>query len=282
MGTVDNPVIGAAGTARSDGRGPAEPGTSVGRWFSPAQPPPDARIRLLLMPHAGSGAAAYRSWNRLLPVEFGVQALTLPGRQSRRAEPLPEDWEELLDDLHRAVLATLDDDRPYAVFGHCVGAMLAYRLAVRLEADGDPPPSLLGISGWAPKGFFRAPPGHEKLSVSEFGDMFIKDLGAFPEELWTDPDMLDLVLPPVIADFRIAVQYEDDEAVVDCPLVTYAGGSDPLLVEPDAMTVWTERSCRYLGHQVFPGGHFYVNDHAAAVMSDFTRRLMRITDDSRA
>jgi surfactin synthase thioesterase subunit len=266
-------AVGPAGTRPPDDRG-----ASMGRWFSPAEIPEEAQIRLLLMPHAGSGAAAYRGWNRLLPAEVGAQALTLPGRQNRRAEPLPVDWETLLDDLHRAVLATVDDERPYAMFGHCIGAMLAYRLAVRLEAEGDPPPLLLGMSGWAPKGFFTAPPGHEKLSMSEFGGMF-KDLGAFPEELWTDPDMLDLVLPPVIADFRIAVQYEDDEAVVECPLVSYAGGSDPLLVEPDAMKVWTGRSRQYLGHHVYPGGHFYVSDHAAAVMSDFTRRLIRIADD---
>ncbi len=251
---------------------------SASRWFSPAQPPQEARIRLLLMPHAGSGAAAYRGWNRLLPAEIGVQALTLPGRQSRRAEPLPVDWEALLDDLHHALLATLDDERPYAMFGHCIGAMMAYRLAVRLEANGDPPPSLLGMSGWSPTGFWRAPAGHEKLSISEFGQLY-KDFGAFPDELWADQDMMDLVLPPLVADFRIGVQYEDDRAVVDCPLVSYAGRSDPLLVEPDAMTTWTKRSRRYLGHHEYPGHHFYINDHAAAVMSDFTRRLLRLVDD---
>lgn len=248
------------------------------RWFVPAQLPPEAQVRLFLMPHAGSGAAAFRGWNRLLPAEVGTQALTLPGRQSRRAEPLPVDWEVLLDDLHRALLATLDDERPYALFGHCTGAMLAYRLTVRLEADGDPAPSLLGISGWTPEGFWRAPPGHEEFSMSEFGALY-KDLGAFPEELWTDPDMMDLVLPPIVADFRVAVQYEDDEAVVDCPVMSYAGESDSLLVEPGAMKAWTKRSRQYLGHQEYPGGHSYISNHAAAVMSDFTRRLMRIIDD---
>lgn len=247
------------------------------RWFSPAEPPAQTRIRLFLLPHAGSGASAYRSWSRLVPADIGVQALTLPGRQSRRAEPLPVDWDTLLGELHRAVLTTVDDERPYALFGHCIGAMLAYRLTIRMEAEGDPPPSLLGISGWAPKGFYRVPAGYETLTASEFGEI-VKDLGAFPEELWTDPDMLDLILPPVLADFLVAAQYEDDEAVVDCPLVSYAGQSDPLLVEPDAMASWINRSRGYLGHREYPGGHFYVSDHAAAVMSDFTRRLLRITD----
>jgi surfactin synthase thioesterase subunit len=250
----------------------------MAQWFTPGRSPEHARIRLFLLPHAGSGAAAYRGWDRLLPADIGVQALTLPGRQSRRAEPLPADWDAVLDELELALLAELDDDRPYALFGHCIGAMLAYRLTVRFEAAGDPAPVLLGMSGWTPRGFFRAPAGHEKLSMSEFGDLF-KDLGAFPEELWTDPDMLDLVMPPVIADFRIAAQYEDDEAVVDCPLVSYAGQADPLLVEPDAMAAWAGRSRRYLGHRKYPGNHFYVSEHAAAVMSDFSRRLMRIPVD---
>jgi surfactin synthase thioesterase subunit len=247
------------------------------RWFSPTEPAPEARVRLILLPHAGSGAAAYRGWSRLLPAEVGAQALTLPGRQSRRAEPLLVDWDALVDDLHRATLSTVDDGRPYALFGHCIGAMLAYRLTVRLEAEGDRPPSLLGISGWAPEGFYRAPEGHEKLSASEFGEL-VKDLGAFPEELFADPDMMELVLPPVIADFRVAAQYEDDKAVVDCPVVSYAGRSDPLL-EPDAMAIWAERSRRYLGHNSYPGGHFYVSEYAAAVMSDFARRLMRVVDE---
>jgi surfactin synthase thioesterase subunit len=250
----------------------------MAQWFTPGRSPENAKIRLFLLPHAGSGAAAYRGWDRLLPADIGVQALTLPGRQSRRAEPLPADWDAVLDDLELALLAELDDDRPYALFGHCIGAMLAYRLTVRFEAAGDPAPVLLGMSGWTPRGFFRAPAGHEKLSMNEFGDLF-KDLGAFPEELWADPDMLDLVMPPVIADFRIAAQYEDDEAVVDCPLVSYAGQADPLLVEPDAMAAWAGRSRRYLGHREYPGNHFYVSEHAAAVMSDFSRRLMRIPVD---
>jgi len=248
-----------------------------GKWFSPAQPPEEARIRLFLMPHAGSGAAAYRGWNRLLPAELGVQALTLPGRQSRRAEPLAVDWEALLDDLHQALLDTLDD-RPYAFFGHCIGAMLAYRLAVRLEADGDPPPSLLGMSGWSPVGFYQGPPDRKNLSMEEVGEL-LKGLGAFPEELWSDPDMLDLVMPPVIADMRAAMQYEDDGAVVNCPLVSYAGQSDPLVVEPDAMAAWPARSRGYLGHHAFPGDHFYITEHTAAVMSDFARSLIRLADE---
>jgi surfactin synthase thioesterase subunit len=246
------------------------------RWFSPAEPSPQARVRVFMFPHAGSGALAYRDWHKLLPPQVGVQALTLPGRHGRRTERLPYDWDTVLSDLHQALLDALDDERPYALFGHCIGAQLAYRLSVRLEAAGDPVPSLIGISGWAPRGFFRPPAESGDLSMTEVGT-WVKDLGAFPDEVWADPDMLDLVLPPIVADYRVSAQYRDDEAVVSCPLVSYSGQSDPLLVEPDAMACWAGRSRQYQGHVDYPGEHFYITAHAPAVAADFVRRLLRIT-----
>lgn len=247
---------------------------ATGRWFTPPEPGPDARFRLLLLAHAGSGAIAYRGWRQLLPADVDAQAVTLPGRLTRRAEPMPARWDDLVDQLHTAVLATLDD-RPYALFGHCLGAHLAYRLAVRLEDDGDPP-SLVGVSGWAPRGFFRAPDDYDTIPDSDMVD-WVRNLGAVPPEVCADPEMFELVVPPVLADFRIAAQHVDDGAVVDCPLVSYGGRSDSLMQKPDAMASWAQRSRNYLGHNEYTGDHFFIARHAAVVVSDFMRHLTRLT-----
>jgi surfactin synthase thioesterase subunit len=251
------------------------PTTATTRWFTPGEPPPDTRVRLFLLPHAGSGAAVYRRWGRLLPAGVGAQAVTLPGRQGRRAEPLPTDWVELVDELHLALLDELDD-RPYALFGHCLGAQLAYRVAVELEAAGHPSPALVGVSGWAPRGFFRAPEDHHLIPREEMVDWIVR-LGAVPAEIREDTDMLDIVLPPVIADFRVAAQYRDDQASVRCPLVSYGGRSDSLREDPAAMDSWRTRTSHYLGHSEYPGGHFYVNEQGPAVAADFVAELARIT-----
>lgn len=247
--------------------------TATPRWFVPAEPVPEAGVRLFLLAHAGSGAAAFRAWRDLLPEEVTAQAVTLPGRQIRRAEPLPTGWDDLVDDLHTALVATMDD-RPYALFGHCLGAQLAYRLTVLIEEAGDPPPALVGTSGWAPRGFFRAPDDYDSIKESDAAD-WVRGLGAIPAEVTADPDMLDLVLPPVLADFRLAAQHEDDEAVVDSPLVSYGGREDPLMVAPDAMASWAGRSRDYLGHNEYAGDHFFVTRHAAAIAADFVGHLLR-------
>ncbi|MGW3402309.1 thioesterase II family protein, partial [Streptomyces zhihengii] len=99
----------------------------TGQWFHPVEPSPDASVRLFLLPHAGSGAIIYRDWEKLLPADIAAQAVTLPGRHNRRTETMYEDWDPLVEALHEAVLDELDD-RPFAFFGHCLGAQLAFRL----------------------------------------------------------------------------------------------------------------------------------------------------------
>ncbi|MDJ1135794.1 thioesterase II family protein [Streptomyces iconiensis] len=248
--------------------------SAAGHWFHPPEPPDDAHFRLFLFPHAGSGAIIYREWPELLPPSVAPQAVTLPGRHNRREEPPHTDWEPLLDALYDAVLAELDD-RPFAFFGHCLGAQLAYRLTVRLESEEERRPALLGTSGWSPVGFFQPTEEQSRMPEPELVS-WIEKLGSFPAEIYKDPEMLALVVPALRADLLVAAQYADDGARVSCPLVSYGGNADPLQEAPDAMSHWEERSPRYLGHREFSGGHFYIDRHALAVTSDLAGHLDRL------
>ncbi|MEU6889414.1 thioesterase domain-containing protein [Streptomyces viridosporus] len=250
--------------------------STAGSWFHPVGPDPDARIRLFLLPHAGSGAIIYRDWPSMLPSDVSAQAVTLPGRHNRRAEEPYEDFEPLLDGLYEAVLDELDDDRPFAIFGHCLGAQLGFRVAVRLKEEGERQPLLLGMSGWSPIGFFKPTEEQSRMPEAEMLE-WIKKLGSFPAEVYDNPEMLALIVPALRADLRVSAQYEDDGATVSCPLASYGGDCDPLQEAPDAMTHWADRSPQYLGHRGFSGGHFYIDTHALAVTTDFSRHLRRLT-----
>ncbi|MGQ0717666.1 MAG: thioesterase II family protein [Pseudonocardiales bacterium] len=249
-------------------------------WFEPIEPSPTAEARLFLFPHAGSGAIIYREWSDLMPADIAPQAVTLPGRHHRREEMTYADWDPLLDALYHAVLDELDD-RPFAFFGHCLGAQLAYRLTVRMDEDGINGPVLIGMSGWAPKGFFAPTEEQVKMPESEMVG-WIKKLGSFPAAIYDNPEMLAMVIPALRADLSVAAQYRDDGTPVSCTLVSYGGKSDPLMEEPDAMTAWVSRSPRYLGHSEYPGGHFFIDSHALAVTSDFCRHLHRLLAENKA
>ncbi|AGL15855.1 thioesterase II family protein [Actinoplanes sp. N902-109] len=245
-----------------------------GQWLHPAEPGPDAAIRLFLLPHAGSGAIIYRDWQNLLPPDIAAQAVTLPGRHHRREEASYAEWDPLLQALYEALDGELDD-RPYAFFGHCMGAQLGYRLTRMIEAAGRPAPVLLGMSGWAPEGFFQPTEEQSRMPEPEMVE-WIKKLGSFPAEIYDNPEMLALVVPALRADLAVCAEYRDDGAPVGCPVVSYGGRSDPLMQRRDAMDSWISRTPVYLGHSEFSGGHFYIDTHAQAVTVDFTRHLHRL------
>lgn len=245
-----------------------------GTWFQPAEVGSDASLRLLLFPHAGSGGTIYRNWGGLLPGEFAQQVVVLPGRERRLDETAFTAVDPLVEAVYDALLAELDD-RPYALFGHCLGAQLAYRVAVCMERDGEPSPLLVGVSGWAPEGFQQATYEQSQMPEPEM-ITWMQTLGSFPAEVYSNPQMMAMVIPALRADLAVFSTYVDDAAPVGCPLVSYSGRSDPLMA-PGAMASWKSRAHRYLGNREFPGDHFYIDtaDHAVAVTADLARHLQR-------
>lgn len=228
-------------------------------WLRPADADPDATARLVLLHHAGGTAAAYGPWLRLLPSDIGAQCVQLPGRHERRHEPPYTEIEPLADALAAVLTAELDD-RPFALFGHSMGALLAYRLVDRLAAAGHRP-ALVGLSGWAPSGAGAASP--EPPAV------------ALPDGLAGDPGLLAAAREGLAADLAACAGFHDDGRAVACPAVAYAGRADPL-AGPAAMAGWAARCPHYLGLRVFPGDHFFLHRHAAAITADLVQLIRRV------
>lgn len=249
------------------------PVTVTGRWFRPAATRSEATVQLFVFPHGGGAAASYSHWSALLPADVELLLVQLPGRHDRRAEPPYARFEPLIEALGEALDNELDG-RPYAFFGHSLGAMLAFRLTVALQRDGLPGPLLLGVSSWAPLGHRE---GARELSELPDADLVARvcDLGALPAEISASPEMLQIVLPTLRADLAAYADYTDDGASVSCPVAAYGGRSDPLLV-PGAMAGWLTRSSAFLGLSEFPGGHFYLDEHAVAIITNLDRHLRRL------
>jgi surfactin synthase thioesterase subunit len=243
----------------------------MGEWVQPADTAGPAGMRLVLFPYAGAGVAAFRPWLRLMPPGVSAQVVQLPGREERLGEPVVTDVDTAVARI-TAELAGTPDRRPYALFGHSTGALLAYRTALALERETGYAPTVLGASGWAPEGF--------AVPCAELAELPAERLLTRVRELgWAPPGLPDaalrtLVLPALRADLALCAGYRDDGAAVSCPVVGYAGAVDHLL-PIRSMASWVGRTPRYLGTRTFPGGHLFPREHPVRIVTDLITLLRR-------
>jgi surfactin synthase thioesterase subunit len=244
-------------------------------WVLVPVPKPQAAVRLICLAGAGSGAAGYVPWARTLadrPVE--VCAVRLPGRESRLHEQPFNRVEELIDALAPAVRPLLD--RPYAFFGHSMGALIAFELTRTIRERGWPMPSDLFVSGArAPQVASADEPLHH-LPDEAFVDAVSARYGGIPAAVLEHQELLDLVLPALRADLELVECYEHRAAEpLACPIAAF-GGLQDLRVTEDALDAWREQTRGAFSRQMFPGDHFYLNHARDGLLGVMVPRLVRI------
>jgi medium-chain acyl-[acyl-carrier-protein] hydrolase len=252
--------------ARRSSRTPA----TADRWVTIPRPRPDAHIRLLCFPHAGGGATAYRDWAEPLGSRIEVAAVQLPGRERRFHEPAYSSLAALLEPLTEALVSRLD--LPFALFGHSMGARIAFELARALRRRPVPPPRRLFVSG------ATAPHLPVRTAYHQFPDdrlvAKLHDLNGTPIDVLRSGELLQLMLPLLRADLTLAETHPHvPEAPLDCPIRAFAGASDPEspVEEVAAWRVHTRASFRL---QVLPGDHFFLRSQRQAVLAAIRRELL--------
>ncbi|HEY4940170.1 MAG TPA: alpha/beta fold hydrolase [Rhizomicrobium sp.] len=234
-----------------------------GKWTVIPTPRPNARIRLLCFHHAGGGAFGYRDWAACLNAEVELVAVQLPGRENRFSEPPCGSVDEILDALAPILGAQLGVD--YAIFGHSLGATLAYLLARRIARTREmPAPTRLIVSGAAPP-IRRCPddPVRPPLTDVELVER-LRQFGGTPEVVLDNAAMMAAFLPTMRADFELVASCAPiEERRLDVPITALRGDEDKA-VDPEAFARWTALSSHPSQVHLLPGGHFYFRTAPAA------------------
>jgi pyochelin biosynthetic protein PchC len=243
--------------------------TSTSAWIRRFHPAPDAPTRLVCFPYAGGSASYFFPVSRSLAPGIDVFAIQYPGRQDRRAEARIDDVRELADIVVEELEPWLD--KPITLFGHSLGATLAFEVALRLERDGVEPLGLFASGR-------RAPSRHrenERVHLSTDDGLIakLKQMSGTDASLLEDDEVVRMILPAFRSDYKAAETYRYQPGPkLLCPILTLTGDTDPE-VTLDEARAWADHTEGEFSLQVFRGGHFYLNEHAPAVLAEISKHI---------
>ncbi len=241
-------------------------------WLIRPAPNPSAVLRLVCLPHAGGGANQFRHWPAGLSPAVEVCAVQLPGRETRFREPPIPHYQPLIAALADALLPSLD--RPYALYGHSLGALLAFELVRELRRRGIPGPVHLIVAAYTAPQLPRDRPPLHALPDDEFCEA-LRVRGGTPAVVLNHAELMQLFLPMIRADFAVSETYTyQPESPLDCPLSVLAGDNDPL-APLSRLTPWSELTTGPFESIVLPGHHFFPQTQQALVLQTIRRLLAR-------
>ncbi|OZI60175.1 thioesterase II family protein [Bordetella genomosp. 11] len=220
-------------------------------------------VSLLCLPCAGASATMYLRWRRRLEPWLRIVPVELPGRGVRMDEPHAADVEALaarLVDEHAADMAG-----PYALFGHSMGALIAYHMAVRAGEQGRPSPRLLIVSG-SPAPAHRDPSRFDGMDNDQALVADLRKQGGTPEAVLGSRGLRRFALDTLAADYAMCRAYRHTpRARLALPLLVLAGRDDD--IAPSAIAAWREETDAEARQVWFDGGHFFVKHREEEVLA---------------
>ncbi|MET9772269.1 alpha/beta fold hydrolase [Streptomyces sp. NPDC006415] len=241
-------------------------------WVRRFHPAPQAPVRLLCLPHAGGSASYFYPVSQRLAPRVETLAVQYPGRQDRRNEPCLETVRDLADRIVEVIAPW--QDKPLALFGHSLGASVAFEVALRMEAQGIVPAALIASGR-------RAPSAHrdERVHLRDDDGLLeeIRRLDGTQSQLLEDDEIKRMVMPSIRADYKAAETYRYEPGPpLSTPLHALTGDTDPKATTDEVRT-WADHTTGRFDMTVYPGGHFYLNTHAPAVTEEIAAWLAPAT-----
>jgi medium-chain acyl-[acyl-carrier-protein] hydrolase len=242
-------------------------------WLVIPRENPSARLRLFCFPYAAGTAMTFRKWPESLPGGVEVCAVQPPGRGDRLREKPFGSLLPLVRAIAHAVAPRLD--KPFAFFGHSMGAMIGFELARHLRREMGLLPAHMFISGRRAPQLDRSERVTYNLPESEFIDS-LRDLNGTPPEVLEHRELMQLMLPLLRADFAVCQTYSYlHEPPLDCPFTVFGGLSDPE-VSRRQLEAWREQTSGPWALRRLPGDHFFLHSAQGTLLSLLSHELNKI------
>ena len=244
-------------------------------WLAYYKPKQGVKLRLFCFPYAGGNALIYRNWAASLPQNVEVCSVQLPGRGSRLREAPFTSMPLLVQATAQALLPYLD--KPFAFFGHSMGAVLAFELAHLLGKKYGREPAHLFVSGrCAPQIPVNHPPTYH-LPEQEFLAE-LRRLNGTPREVLDHPDLMELMIPLLRADFEVCQTYVPTDCTpLRCPISCFGGLQDQD-VPSEQLEGWKEQTADRFSLLMLPGDHFFLHLSEPALLEALNRDLNQAMD----
>lgn len=214
-------------------------------------------MRLFCFPYAGGGAAVYRGWFHTLSSDIELGAVRLPGRETRVLEPPADCWSDLVRRVADGVAPLLD--LPFALFGHSMGALIAFELARELRRRDDTAgPVRLFVSGARAPTRPHPDPPLRHLSDRELVKEVHRRYGAVPPAVIDNSEFVDVIAPCLRADFTLVETYRYAPGpAMACPISCFSGSRDRGIGSED-LVEWSRQTANTFRMRMFDGDHFFL------------------------
>jgi surfactin synthase thioesterase subunit len=239
-------------------------------WIFGAKPNPTADVRLFCLPFAGGGASTYYPWINLLAPKIEVYPVQFPGRENRAKEPAFRHFDQLIQALLQALQPYLN--KPYAFFGHSMGALVSFELTRQLRQQGMPLPEHLFLSAYRSPETTLDEPLHALPEAALIAKLL--ELEGTSPEILANAELRQLFLPLLRADFAVCESYQfQAQEPLACP-ITVLGGQQDKRVQRPALDMWRRQTNQHFAIHLLPGNHLFIRPAQAAVLQIIAQTLV--------
>lgn len=229
------------------------------------------KITLYCLPFAGGNAISYRDFQAHVASPIHITPLELPGRGKRIREPLLTNAQAIVEDVFHQIKNDIKG-KPYAIFGHSMGALLGYLLTKRILSAGLSAPLHLFFSGRRAPSVNDKRPKKHGLPKKEFIN-YIHELGGLPREILDNAELVDFFEPILRADFKAIETYVYSPTSPFNISMTILHGLEDDEVAYAELQPWQLETRQSISIKPFPGGHFFIFDHLPQIGQLFSKTL---------